>query len=243
MKVWQIVPFVVVGLLTSCGSSVNTPDIRGQWVIARDRSGSIVAPDETPYIMFGDSGEFSGNNSVNLFFGQYKLDGGRLTFSNIGVTQRLGQSVDTEVSINEALDETRGVAGDGDTLILIDRMGREVLTLVRQGEVSIVGDWYIVEVRGMGTSSAPDSTTITFGEDSRLVANTGTNLLHGRYSVRGDTVEVGDLTSTRMAAGGNRELEQGVIETLGVSPLIIRVNGGEVELVDGAGSVVMRLRR
>lgn len=135
MKDWQMVLLGAAGLLTSCGASVRTPDIRGQWEITRAQSGSIVEPDETPYIVFGDSGEFSGNNSVNLFFGQYRLEGGGLRLSDIGVTKRLGQSVGTENSINEALDGIRGVQGKGDTLMLVDRRGRELLMLVRRGEV------------------------------------------------------------------------------------------------------------
>ena len=123
-------------LLASCGSCKNAAssgaDIQGEWSIETAMDKSTKAGDEPATISFGKDGRINGCATVNRFFGDYTNKNGKLTFSTVGMTRMMGQSMDIERAICDALDKTHTVKVSGNTATVMDKDGKTVMVLKRK---------------------------------------------------------------------------------------------------------------
>lgn len=123
-------------LLAGCGSSKNaasvSTDIQGDWSIETAMDKSTKGGEEPATISFGNDGRINGCATVNRFFGDYTNKAGRLTFSTMGMTRMMGQSMDIERAICDALDKTCTVTVNGDTATIMDKDGKAVMVLKRK---------------------------------------------------------------------------------------------------------------
>ncbi|MCD8301574.1 MAG: META domain-containing protein [Prevotellaceae bacterium] len=121
--------------LVACGSSRHARKqggIIGSWTIERAMSTSTEGGEEQAFISFGSDGKFNGNASVNLFFGSYTLSGSSLKLENVGMTRRLGASMDVERAVTEGLNAVEQVSLSGDRAYLMSAQGDTLLWLLRQ---------------------------------------------------------------------------------------------------------------
>jgi len=121
---------------TACGSNAANTDIIGKWNIESAMGVSTENAENRAFIEFTKDGEINGNASVNYFNGSYKLKGETLTFGAIGMTKMMGASMDIEDLITEALNSTTSITIDGDTAIVKNSDGLEVMALVRAENVA-----------------------------------------------------------------------------------------------------------
>lgn len=101
-------------------------------------------------------------------------------------------------------------------------------------------EWKLVSP---ATPSGVATPTLRFESDGRVSGNTGCNMTSGSYTTTGDELSIGPLVTTRRACAEERgnELERtyvGAIE----SARRFRIVNGELELLDGGGTVVARFR-
>lgn len=124
-------------LLTSCGSCKKVQasadaSLQGEWSIETAMDKSTKGGEQPATIIFGKDGRINGCASVNSFFGDYTNKNGKLTFSTMGMTRMMGQSMDIERAICDALDKTNTVKVSGDTATILDRDGKTVMVLKRK---------------------------------------------------------------------------------------------------------------
>jgi heat shock protein HslJ len=92
-----------------------------------------------PELTFEDDGQVFGTGGVNRFRGTYTLDGDRLTFGPLAITQMAGipDHEARESAVLELLGGAPTLRVDGDVLVLVDGAGRASrLTRVRADRVS-----------------------------------------------------------------------------------------------------------
>jgi heat shock protein HslJ len=105
-------------------------------------------------------------------------------------------------------------------------------------------DWTLTWVEGFASMPAGVATSaIRFGTDGRLGGNTGCNTASAAYSVDGDRLSIGALITTKRACVEERgnQLEQAYVRAVEATRRY-RIDGGELQLLDDAGTVVARFR-
>lgn len=120
--------------LAGCTSTQTSQpiDLNGRWVIKEVMDLSTQNAEETPFINFEADSLVNGNTSVNSFFGTYKLSGQQLQFSNMGMTKRMGMSMEIEDAVTTALNMTASVQLSDDQLLLLTTNNDVVMTLVKE---------------------------------------------------------------------------------------------------------------
>ena len=113
----------------SSKSSILASDIYGEWRIENVMGKSTADAESETFISFGRDGNVNGCASVNNFFGEYKLKNGRLSFSNVGMTQMLGFSMDIDDAVAEALRKTAKIEIKGNTATVKSLDGKVIMTL------------------------------------------------------------------------------------------------------------------
>jgi len=120
--------------LVGCGSQKNAKsiDITGKWAIEQAMGVSTEGAENHAFINFEKDGNLNGNASVNVFNGSYKLNGDKLTLSNIGMTKMMGASMEIEDAITEAINTTASVKADGEKIMVLDQKDKTVMVLVKE---------------------------------------------------------------------------------------------------------------
>lgn len=119
-------------MLGSCGTCKKqgmTNDITGTWTIVEAMGESTAQGDSEAVITFDTEGKLTGNSSVNSFFGDYTLKTGTLSFSNVGMTRRMGRSMDVETRVIQAVNESASISVDGSSAVISDKNGKAVMKL------------------------------------------------------------------------------------------------------------------
>ncbi len=110
-------------------NSIMTSDIYGEWRIENAMGKSTAGAESETFISFSKDGNVNGCASVNNFYGEYKYENGRLSFSNVGMTQMLGYSMDVDDAISEALRKTAMIEIKGNTATVKSLDGKAIMTL------------------------------------------------------------------------------------------------------------------
>lgn len=102
-------------------------------------------------------------------------------------------------------------------------------------------DWMLTWIEGFDT--LPVTPTIRFGSDRRLSGNTGCNIASASYTVDEDRLTISALITTRRACVEQRanDLERAYVRAVEATRRY-RIEGGELHLLDDAGTVQARLR-
>lgn len=119
-------------MLGSCGTCKNQnmkTDITGTWTIVEAMGKSTVGGDSEAVITFSSDGKLNGNATVNAFFGDYSFKTGTLSFSNVGMTRRMGKSMDIEANVIQAVNESASISVDGNSAVISDKNGKKTMTL------------------------------------------------------------------------------------------------------------------
>lgn len=126
-----IIPIVCTVFLSACRScDVAVQGITSEtWNIVEVKGKVISEYDQQPFIMFAEDGRYNGNASVNNFFGEYTIKGESISFSDAGMTRKMGRSMQTETEIMQALFGARKIKVSGNDVTLSDENGKELLKL------------------------------------------------------------------------------------------------------------------
>lgn len=136
MKKTLLAALAVCTVLGSCNTRKTTGsditiDLSGKWTIVKAGDIATDKAEQTPFINFTDSGTVTGYASVNNFFGSYTAKGDSLSFDNMGMTMMAGPDMDIEMAIVQALNDSKTIAVQGDTILVKDAEGKTVMTLLR----------------------------------------------------------------------------------------------------------------
>lgn len=107
-------------------------DLTGEWNIVEANGISTDSAQIRPYILFTDSGTVNGNASVNTFFGRYTTSGDTLSLYEMGATMMMGEDMEVETAVMEALGKTVTFKLENSTLSVKDANGNSVMTLERK---------------------------------------------------------------------------------------------------------------
>ena len=104
-------------------------------------------------------------------------------------------------------------------------------------------EWTLASIAGAEVSGLQRIPTVRFGPDDRIEGNTGCNSMSGPYSLESDRLVIGALATTKRACVDPRAnaLERQYLQALGAARRY-RLAGEELELLDEAGSIVVRFR-
>ena len=118
--------------IMSCSTQKSAMDITGKWNIEKAMGKSTAGADTSPFISFDKEGNINGNASVNSFFGSYNLNGDKISFSNLGMTRMMGQSMDIEQAITEALGSTSTIKAEDFDAVFFNEKKDTVMILRKQ---------------------------------------------------------------------------------------------------------------
>lgn len=118
--------------LASCTTNPNDnlqSILPGQWAITEASGMSTDNAESNPFIHFTDSGYVNGNTSVNNFFAQYTTKGDSIFFEQLGVTSRMGYSMDVEKAIIDAINNCVTLEFQDSILSAKDHNSNVVMTM------------------------------------------------------------------------------------------------------------------
>lgn len=125
-------------MLSACNTAktvVKTSgSLFGEWKIEQAMGKNTAGGDRPAVINFTSDGRINGNASVNSFFGGYTSDGKNMSFTHIGMTRMMGQSMDIESAVTEAINSTARISINGDDAVVYDKDGNVVMKLTRTAE-------------------------------------------------------------------------------------------------------------
>ena len=154
-----------------------------------------------------DAGRLSANAGCNTISGNYTIDGNRLVFSGVGMTEMGCQPalMAQDSWLAAFLGAGPTFALDGNSLALTS--GTTVVTLldreVAEPDQPLVGPTWSLStiITGDTASSVPVgiSAWLTFAADGTFAMNDGCNSGGGTYVLDGDTIRFADIVTTKMA--------------------------------------------
>lgn len=103
----------------------------GEWKIEQAMGKSTANGDRPATINFGNDGRINGNASVNSFFGGYTSDGRNMSFTQVGMTRMMGQSMEIEDAVTQAINTTARISINGNSAQVYDKDGNVIMKLTR----------------------------------------------------------------------------------------------------------------
>ena len=243
-----VVPFVV----TACADPAPPPPappaqapipIDGTWRL-QELEGVAVGPKAR--LTLDADGVVSGAAPCNRYFGRYRTTAGLgIAFEGIGATRRACPDLAIENAYLGALDKAAAyrVAREGGELALLDAAGGTVARFLADPQTAgLTGDWRVASVAGGPPGPVPPGVRLAFGTDGRLTGNLGCNDVFGPYEVEGERLSFGPIALTARACFAPAPFEGPVADALPRTRRY-RTAAGGVELLDEAGTVLLRLAR
>lgn len=134
MKIIKSVLAFTAIILVGCAShkAITTDSLSGKWAI-KSAMGTSTEKGESPaYITFEKDGKVHGCATVNLFHGGYTLNNNEITFSQMGMTMKWGQSMDIERAIGKALDGKATIKANGRNLYFVNAANDTIMHIVKE---------------------------------------------------------------------------------------------------------------
>jgi len=214
--------------------SVGATDVVGAWVLVRgtqDGSAIEVPDDWRVTLNLSADGEVGGQ-ACNHYGGTYELDGGRISFSAMSMTEMACEEpmMTVEAAYHAALAEVTGVERGGDRLTLRGDAVELVLELLPPVPDAALQDtaWVLDSlIQGEAVSSVQGEPGLKLKADGTLSGSTGCRDFSGAYVVIGDEVEVTSLATTDQACAAELESQDAFV--LGV------MEGGFSVAIEGDG--------
>ncbi len=130
----KIFSAIVMALLVMGCSSTKEMSIVGTWHINDANGVSTEKGEEEAFIVFSAANEINGSTSVNSFFGKYKYASENLSLSDMGMTKRMGASMDVEDAVVQGLNSVKQCKISGNEATFFDESGKEIMHLVKKSE-------------------------------------------------------------------------------------------------------------
>ena len=169
-----VLAVALVGIVAAAGcisSAANSDSPVGDWII----SGTDVT------LSLNADGTFAGQSYVNRYFGEYTLDGNKITFTQMGNTLMFGPEIEKEDAFFAAL------AGEQTYEIVDGKLVLENGLTFTEAPKSVVGSW-----------ETADGVTIIFNEDGTFAGKGPVNNYFGTYVQDGESVTITQTGNTMM---------------------------------------------
>ncbi len=196
-----------------------------------------------------DGGALGGSAGCNNYFGNYVLEGERLSVEVSGTTKMAcdGPVMEQESAYLAALAGAAAYRLVEDQLEITDADGAELLAFVAVQPASLTGTIWLLtgynDGKGAITSLLPDTEiTAVFGEDGRLSGSAGCNSYSAAYQVDADRLAVEEAVTTLMAClepEGVMDQEAAYLAAL-VQAASFQITGDQLEVADADGQPLLR---
>ena len=189
-----------------------------------------------------------GNNGCNSLNGKFQLSGSNITFQDMITTDQSCHNTTSERTIMKALSEVRNYNVTElygmEYLNLMNNKGVVLMTLKRQNLDMLGGVWLVKEIEN----------ELVLDKNMRLVIDpvmqtlhgqTGCNIINGIITIDTEkdfAIQFEDLSSTEHRCD-DMTAETGLLLALERGEYCKRINDNEVALLDGRGTIVLRLTR
>jgi heat shock protein HslJ len=119
----KVLLFLLVASLLLSACTAQAKSLQGSWALTTygpEGATTPVASGSQASITFGDDGTVSGSTGCNSFGGEYKVDGGQVTFNGLASTLMACDEplMTQEGTVFQVLDGTATYRIDGDTLTI-----------------------------------------------------------------------------------------------------------------------------
>lgn len=250
-------PIIFLGLcagiliLAACAPSASQSgggDLTGQvWALSTLMDKGLV-PDSGISAQFTSDGKVSGSAGCNQYAGTYTVSGNTITISSPLASTMMACEpavMEQESAYLKALGEAKTYSVIGDQLTFNNAANTTLMTYKSQSQDLAGTSWEVIGYNNgkQAVTSALAGTTLTadFGRDGTLSGNSGCNTYNGPYTVDGNQITIGPLSSTMMACSdpaGVMEQEAQYLAALGTAATY-QIEGTVLELrtKDGALAV------
>lgn len=197
---------MLVGACSAAGGTGGT--IEGiRWIATSIRAeGSLQA---VPQNMTVDAtfaaGKVAGFGGCNTYTGPASIDGAKLTIGPVTATMMacLEPLSTVEGWYFAALGATASYTATAEKLTLFDKDGKEVVVYQPGPANPLLGAWIVDGYNDGKSGVVPPiegtELTATFTEDGTVSGSAGCNQYNGSYTLDGDKLSIGPLTTTKMA--------------------------------------------
>jgi len=226
-----------LGIGPGAGSTAPTAnDIAGTWVLDHGYgpSGQVEVPDGWRVTLVFDETGVHGQ-ACNMYGGSYTLDGSKIAFSEMSMTEMACQEpmMTVESAYHAALGAVATVARTGDRLTLTGDGAELVFTLAPPvPDAALLGTRWLLETlfAGEAASSVQGLGWLQLDADGALTGSTGCRDLSGSYVISGDQVVVTDLRADGSCDAALAQQDTHVVSVL---------EGGFTVTIDGSSLTAM----
>lgn len=253
MKSKVLTVFLIMAIfLSACIVDEQSPSLvlnDSHWVLEQINGQSVIA-DTLPTLSFNEDQKVAGNASCNNFFGNYTLDGDKLSFGALGSTQMFcavpDGSMDQESAYLAALESSAGYRSEDGKLLLVDASNNTVLVFAPQ-DMSLEGaSWNLTMFNdGQSLVSVVNNTEINAEfKDGSVAGSSGCNSYNGPIQQDGLNLTFGNLASTMMLCQeeGVMEQETAYLQAIAKTTHYL-VEGKQLTLYDADNSVLATFNR
>jgi len=193
-------------------TAMQAPDMTlagTNWTV--DAMGGVAAVSgKEPSITFTEDGQINGTTGCNRFFGGYAQDGGKVTFTGVGMTKMacMGEGVmQQEMQFTSILSGAAAASVDaGGKLTIMGEQGVGFVAVPVPSADAPVGDpallqgaaWIVEDLNRMGVIDN-SRLTLAFGAAGRVSGSTNCNNFSGTYAVDAGKLTLSPLAMTRRA--------------------------------------------
>lgn len=209
---------IIPGSNELAGTAWNLTEINGQAPIA----------DRPVTIQFDDK-QASGSSGCNSYGGEYAVDGNKITFANVFMTEMACMDptgiMEQEQSYLETLRTVTTYTVEGDTLTIRSEVNPAQLVFTRGQAVvgpsepitdpnqpvssdALTGsNWKLIQINGQPAVAGVD-VTLTFEADGQAGGTGGCNGYGGSYTAADGTISFTQIVSTMMACAEQDKMNQ-----------------------------------
>ena len=253
MKIKVLTVFLIMAIfLSACIVDGETPSLtlnNTYWVLEQINGQAIIA-DTLPTLSFNEDQKVAGNASCNNFFGNYTVEGNKLSFGPLGSTQMFCAlpegSADQESAYLAALESATGYRSEDGKLLLVDASDNTVLVFAPQ-DTSLEGaSWNLTSFNdGQSLVSLVNNTEINAEfKDGLVFGSSGCNSYTGPIQQDGLNLTFGNLASTMMLCQEEGVMEQETAYLQAIAKVThYLIEGKQLTLYDADNMVLATFNR
>ena len=235
-------------ILAACASSSSQEggggELTGQVWVLTAIGGKAPLENTGISAQFNSDGSLSGSAGCNQYNGKYTTSGSSISITGLNNTMMAcAQPVmDQESAYLTALADAKTYTVQGDNLTLSGADGKTLVSYKAQSQDLAGTNWEVVGYNN-GKEAVVSvllntSITASFGKDGTLSGNAGCNEYSGQYTVTGNQIKIGPLTSTMKAcndpAGVMEQESQYLTAIESAATYLVEGNVLELRTQDGA---------
>lgn len=234
--------------------------VTGDWAIVTVGDKPAVGGVKAPFLKFfpGEKRVY-GNNGCNTYNANYTYNAkdSTLQFTNSMTTMMACDASVTDIEVNTALNAVRYYSwSHNDThyyMTFYDVSRRPVMTLMHQNFRFLNGTWRVASIKNLNLLTLPGDKApetplmmVIDIDEGKVHGNTGCNILNGSVEVNMETpnsISFVNMATTRRMCPPETNYENEFVVALEEVTTAHPVDKNSVELINGAGTVIITLKR